>query len=163
VVIVEVVLVGCAAWVSDAVVTDVVVVDCFKKFSFFDFVCNKDVFSLEASMQNYRRSLDPEFEKKHFIDFQYKEIVANPYECIKKAYGQFGFDFTEEYAAKMKHYLAENPKGKHGKHDYHLKSFGLTDQMVREAFKPIYGETTPPQTPLPPFSPRPLSPSALDG
>jgi len=119
--------------------------------------------SLEASMQNYRRSLDPEFEKKHFIDFQYKDIVANPYECIKKAYGQFGFDFTEEYAAKMKHYLAENPKGKHGKHDYHLKSFGLTDEMVREAFKPIYGDTIAPQTPPPPFSPRPLSPSALDG
>jgi len=41
----------------------------------------------------------------------------------------------------MKQYLAENPKGKHGKHHYNLKQFGLTDDDVRTAFEPVYGPT----------------------
>jgi len=98
--------------------------------------------SLEESMQNYRRSLAPEFEKNHFVDISYKDIVANPFECVQKVYEQFGLEFTEEYATKMRQYLTDNPQGKHGKHSYNLKSYGLTDQIVNDAFKPIYGDTT---------------------
>jgi len=57
---------------------------------------------LEDSMQKYRRSLPSNEEKKHFVDFDYKDIVNNPFECIKRAYKQFGLEWTEEYANKMK-------------------------------------------------------------
>jgi len=98
---------------------------------------------LEETMQNYRRSLDPDFEKKHFVDISYQDIVSKPYDCIKRTYDQFGLEFTEEFAKKINQYLADNPQGKHGKHDYKLSSFGLNEQMVRDSFKPIYGETGP--------------------
>jgi len=99
--------------------------------------------SLEGSTQNYRRSLPPEDERKHFVDLLYKDTIADPYASIKKVYNQFGLDFSEEYSNRMTKYLADNPKGKHGKHNYSLKTYGLTDEGVRAAFAPVYGDTTP--------------------
>ncbi len=35
----------------------------------------------------------------------------------------------------MKAYLADNPKGKHGKHEYDLAEYGLTREGVRRQFR----------------------------
>jgi len=99
--------------------------------------------ALESLVNNYRRSLPQHVEQKSFVDFSYTDILADPYACVKRAYKQFGIEFTEEFMNKMKRYLAENPKGKHGEHIYNLKKYGLTNAMVQEAFKPVYGETSP--------------------
>jgi len=99
--------------------------------------------SLEKSTQDYRKSLPPEVESKHFVDLPYTDIVNNPFESIKKVYDQLGLEWTETFSDKMKQYLKENPKGKHGKHHYNLKQFGLTEADVRTAFEPVYGVTGP--------------------
>ena len=40
----------------------------------------------------------------------------------------------DEFRLKMSQYLTNNQKGKHGKHDYDLGFFGLTDQDIDLAF-----------------------------
>jgi len=98
--------------------------------------------ALESSVYNFRRSLPRDLEQKSFVDFSYTDILADPYACVKRAYKQFGIEFTEEFANKMKQYLAENPKDNFGKHVYNLKKYGLTNQMVQDAFKGVYGEAS---------------------
>ena len=41
-------------------------------------------------------------------------------------------------AFKMKSFLASNPKGKHGSHEYSLEDFDLSEDEVSEEFKDYY-------------------------
>jgi len=94
---------------------------------------------LEASTENYRKSLPAEIEKKRFITVLYKDMIKDPFSTIKNVYDHIGLEFTETFAEKMKNYLKENRQHKHGKHHYSLKQFGLSEEQVREAFLPVYG------------------------
>jgi hypothetical protein len=79
------------------------------------------------------------FKAKHgaaaIHDVQYAEMMSNPIPTVKRIYERFNEDYTPAAEAAMAAYMAENQKGKHGKHSYDLAEYGLSKVAVRERFK----------------------------
>lgn len=78
------------------------------------------------------------FRAKHgedaIFDIQYDEQLRDPIGQMRKLYAHFGEPFTGAAEAAMETYVAGNPKGKHGKHEYFLEEYGLTRAGVRAQF-----------------------------
>ncbi|WP_232492480.1 sulfotransferase family protein [Novosphingobium kaempferiae] len=78
------------------------------------------------------------FRAKHgadaILDVQYVDVMKDPIGVCRGIYEHFGDPFTPEAEAAMQAYMAANPKGKHGKHDYSLERYGLTREGVHHAF-----------------------------
>lgn len=78
------------------------------------------------------------FKAKHgedaIYDVQYADTVRDPLGTVRAIYERFGDPFTPEVEAAMESYMANNPKGKHGKHSYSLEEFGLSKDSVHERF-----------------------------
>jgi hypothetical protein len=68
-------------------------------------------------------------------DVDYSALVRDPIGEMRKLYAHFDEPLTPEAEAAMQAFLAANPKGKHGKHEYSLADFGLTREGVREHFR----------------------------
>jgi len=79
------------------------------------------------------------FKEKHgwdaILDLQYADVMRDPLGQIRKIYDRFDEPWTPAAEAAMTAYLAQNPKGKHGKHEYSLEEYGLTRQQVRARFR----------------------------
>ena len=74
-------------------------------------------------------------DKAHqFVDVQFEEVVTDPVATLARAYGALGLPWTSEAEARMRAFVAENPRGKHGAHTYTLDDFGLQLGEVRERF-----------------------------
>lgn len=71
---------------------------------------------------------------KAIHDVQYVDTVRDPIGTVRKIYEAFDEEFTPAAQAAMNSYVADNPKGKHGKHEYDLAEYGLSAGEVREAF-----------------------------
>ena len=54
----------------------------------------------------------------------------------KFIYKHFALDTTDESRTAMQEHIAANPKGRHGKHEYHLDDWGLTSEEVTNRFAP---------------------------
>lgn len=68
------------------------------------------------------------------LDVQYADVMKDPIAECRRIYEHFGEPFTAEVQAAMDGYMAANPKGKHGKHDYTLEEYGLTREGVHAEF-----------------------------
>ncbi len=93
-----------------------------------------------AVMDWYAMSLEKALESRArlpenvFIDCSEAEISTNPMAVVERTYDAFGFEFTDPARTAIQAYVDANPKGKHGKHEYNLEQFGLSDEEVRERF-----------------------------
>ena len=68
-------------------------------------------------------------------DIQYAQVMRDPIGTVCGIYERFGEPFTPAADAAMQAYMAENQKGKHGRHSYDLAEYGLTREGVHERFK----------------------------
>lgn len=68
-------------------------------------------------------------------DLQYADVMQNPIGSIEKLYDHFGEPLSGEAATAMSAYLENNPKGKHGRHEYKLEEYGLTSNWVRHHYR----------------------------
>lgn len=69
-----------------------------------------------------------------FIDIDYRAIVGSPIETVRKIYARFERELTTEAERAMREFLADNPKDKHGAHEYSLEQFGLDPDEQAERF-----------------------------
>ena len=69
------------------------------------------------------------------FDIQYAEQMRDPIGQMEKLYARFDEPFTPQARTAMEKMLADNPKGKHGKHEYDLADYGLTKEEVRARYK----------------------------
>lgn len=78
------------------------------------------------------------YKEKHgwdsIYDMQYADIMKDPIGEIHKVYAHFGENVSPEAEKAMQDFMSANPKGKHGKHEYHLEDYGLTADWVREHY-----------------------------
>jgi len=76
-----------------------------------------------------------EFSERHpgrVIDVHYADLIRDPIETMRSLYAALGDEFTAEAEHGMRSWLADNPHGKFGKHEYNLAEFGLgTDELKR--------------------------------
>jgi hypothetical protein len=79
------------------------------------------------------------FKAKHGVgaihDVQYADTLRDPIGTVRGIYEHFGEPLTTEAETAMQAYLADNQKGKHGKHSYDLAEYGLSAGGVRERFR----------------------------
>ncbi len=71
---------------------------------------------------------------KQFHDVRYADMVSDPIETLAGAYGHFGLPFSDEAQQRMRDYLANKPKGKHGAHQYTFEHTGFDVAEERARF-----------------------------
>jgi len=69
-----------------------------------------------------------------FIDIHFEDVIADPVATLRQAYERFEMPWSDEAERRMRSFLADNPRGKHGAHRYELGDFGLELGEIRERF-----------------------------
>jgi len=69
------------------------------------------------------------------IDVHYADLMRDPIPTMRKLYRALGDEFTAAAEGGMRAWIADNPQGKFGKHEYALAQFGLTPDGVRSMFE----------------------------
>ncbi|RLD32899.1 MAG: hypothetical protein DRI83_10175 [Bacteroidetes bacterium] len=73
-------------------------------------------------------------KEDQIIDLKFEDFVVDQLGTIRKIYERFGWDLSEEAVKNFEGFLAENPREKHGKHEYSLDNFGLKEDEVNRQF-----------------------------
>ena len=73
------------------------------------------------------------------VDVHYHKLVKDPMATVRWIYAQFRMSLTPYAEARMRKFLAANPQGKHGRHEYAPNTFGLDPQELETRFR-VYSE-----------------------
>jgi hypothetical protein len=87
--------------------------------------------SLDHAMAVRARHAD---KADQFIDLHFEDFVADPVAAVGSAYEKLSIPWSDEIEQRMRAFLAEHPRGKHGSHRYELDDFGLRIGDIRERF-----------------------------
>jgi hypothetical protein len=71
-----------------------------------------------------------------FLDVQFPDFAADQFGVVERIYDAFGLEMSGEGADRMKFFIADNPKGKHGIHRYEPEEYGVDPAAVRKTFRP---------------------------
>ena len=74
-------------------------------------------------------------DPKQFFDVRYEDLVKQPIPTIAGIYAHFEIPFTAEAERRMRDYLANKPRGKHGEHRYAFEHTGFDLAAERERFR----------------------------
>ena len=69
-----------------------------------------------------------------FYDVQFGDFVKDQFAVVEKIYAAFDLPLPDDAATRMRSFIADNPKGKHGEHQYQPEDFGVKPTRVREEF-----------------------------
>jgi hypothetical protein len=73
------------------------------------------------TFMNERDRLPPE----RVCDLDYNDVRRDPIDAVRRIYNQFGWQFPDETARRMRTVLTNQPRNKHRAHRYHPSQFGL--------------------------------------
>jgi hypothetical protein len=76
------------------------------------------------------------FPKAQFYDMYFQDFVTDQFAVVEKIYDTFDLPMTGEAADRMKAFIADNPKDKHGIHRYSPDEYGVDPEQIRESFRP---------------------------
>src|SRR5215203_3890539 len=68
------------------------------------------------------------------FDVYYDRLVADPVGVVRDIYDHYGLAWSEEFQERLHYYVRQNPRGKHGAHQYAPASFGQTGETISERF-----------------------------
>jgi len=94
----------------------------------------------------YARSLDrglaarEKINARRVVDVSHDEFVGDAVGVAKRIYAHFGLPLTPAALAAFEAHAAANPRAKHGRHEYELEEFGLSEELVRERFREYQGK-----------------------
>lgn len=71
-----------------------------------------------------------------FYDMHFSDFVTDQFAVVSEIYEALGLPMTDEGAARMRAFIADNPKGKHGLHLYTPEEYGIDPEAVRREFAP---------------------------
>jgi hypothetical protein len=75
------------------------------------------------------------YPRAMFYDMHFPDFVADQFAVVSDIYDAFGLPMTDEGAARMQAFIADNPKGKHGLHLYTPEEYGIDPDVVRRDFR----------------------------
>jgi len=84
---------------------------------------------VEASLRQ-REKIDP----ARIIDLQFNDFIADGVGTVKRIYQHFQMPMSAAVEQSFQRYADAHPMGKHGKHDYRLEEYGLSEQQIRARF-----------------------------
>ncbi|CAF1075483.1 unnamed protein product [Didymodactylos carnosus] len=64
----------------------------------------------------------------------YDDLMGKQIATVRRIYDHFGLPWSEEFEAKMRIWLRDNPQGKQGRHAYSLTEFGLTREDIEQRY-----------------------------
>jgi hypothetical protein len=70
-----------------------------------------------------------------FYDMHFDEFASDQFGVVEKIYRAFGIPMSEHAEARMRGFVADNPKGKHGSHEYSPEEYGVEPASVRREFQ----------------------------
>ena len=85
-----------------------------------------------AVMEWYARSLEEglamreQLPAERFVDCSQAELADQPMQVIERIYERFEFNYSPAARTAFQAFVDNNPKGKHGRHEYDLASHGLS-------------------------------------
>ena len=91
----------------------------------------KRVLEHAIAVRNEESHPDALFYDMHFLDF-----VEDQFSVVERIYEAFGLAMSGEGADRMRAFIADNPKGKHGIHRYAPEEFGVKPEVIHRAFRP---------------------------
>jgi Sulfotransferase family len=83
---------------------------------------------LEHTMSVRARGLPPD---ARVFDVQFAELLRDEVGMVRRIYAHFDLALSSEAESRMRAFLAENPRDKHGRHRYALSSAGLDPATER--------------------------------
>jgi len=74
--------------------------------------------------------------KKHdqIIHIRFEDFVNDQVTTVKSIYDQFNWSLSDDAIERFSHFLSENPKDKHGRHEYTLEDFGLKEKEIKTLY-----------------------------
>ena len=69
------------------------------------------------------------------LDLSFKDVTANSLETAEKVYDFIGLELTDDAVRKIRSWDTQNPRHRHGKYEYRLTDFGLTEDYVNKVFE----------------------------
>lgn len=85
-------------------------------------------------MVNHAMEVRDEAASGRFVDISYYDLVSDPIAQVQRICEEANIGFNAEALEKAEQYLEANPQNRFGKHDYGLEHFGLSEQVMDEAF-----------------------------
>ncbi|HVU10188.1 MAG TPA: sulfotransferase [Phototrophicaceae bacterium] len=79
------------------------------------------------------------FDPAKFFDVQYRELMADPLEMVRRIYNYFGGALTPDAEVAMSRWLADNAHGAHEGHRYSAAQYGLSDDQIEHEFADYTG------------------------
>ncbi len=73
-----------------------------------------------------------EFPEARFYDMFFTDFVADQFAAVEAIYAALDLEMSDEAAQRMRSFIADNPKGKHGLHTYTPEEYGLVPAEIRE-------------------------------
>jgi hypothetical protein len=86
---------------------------------------------LAHTMDVRERRLLPEAQ---VFDVHFRDLVGHEIETIRRLYAHFGRTLSADAEARMRRFLAANPKDKHGAHRYLLADAGVDAATERRRY-----------------------------
>ncbi|MDP6978735.1 MAG: sulfotransferase [Myxococcota bacterium] len=77
-----------------------------------------------------REKIGPE----RVMDYTFKEFIADPKGVVERIYDHFSLPMPDATRKAIEAHIAKNVKGKHGKHEYDLAHYGISEERVRERY-----------------------------
>lgn len=89
-----------------------------------------DMFDQSIAHMDAARARFPD----RLIDVAYTDLMADPLASVSRIYDFAGLRLPESRRDALAEHHAKNPKNKHGKHDYSLDEFGVSEAWLRTHF-----------------------------
>jgi hypothetical protein len=71
---------------------------------------------------------------QRFVDCSQQELSEQPMMVVDRIYDGLGLEAEADSRSAIQEYVDTHPKGKHGKHEYDLASYGLTESEIQQRF-----------------------------
>jgi hypothetical protein len=75
-------------------------------------------------------------DARRFVDVHHDDFVADGLAVARRIVDHFGLPWTDGVRTALEAHSAAHPQGKHGRHEYALADYGLTEPRVLERFAP---------------------------
>ena len=87
-----------------------------------------------VAMQRYLDVRDRLKLDDRILDVDYEMVREDPMSIIRQAYARSSYELTAEADQKMLDWHNQNIQGKHGRHEYSLEEYGLSDADIEQNF-----------------------------
>jgi hypothetical protein len=73
--------------------------------------------------------------QERFLDVHYLDLVRDPVAAVRRIYHHFDIPLTDDALLRMRRFLTDHPKNRHGNHRYSLEQFNLNPEAERRQYQ----------------------------